>query len=103
LCENAEYIKLYYTNPTVFEPLLWTYEEDMLIEKLIEDFESNQAMFNLLLRYKGPEMFIERCIFQKKSITEGKLLDAIRKFKALNMSKLINYINGINEKNRDED
>jgi hypothetical protein len=75
----------------------------MLIEKLIEDFESNQAMFNLLLRYKGPEMFIERCVFQKKSIKEGKLLDAIRKFKALNMSKLINYINGINEKNRHED
>jgi hypothetical protein len=58
LCENPDYIKLYYTNPQVFEPLLWTYEEDMLIEKLIQDIESNEGMFNLLVRYKGPEMFI---------------------------------------------
>ena len=74
----------------------------MLIEKLIEDFESHEGMFNLLVRYKGPEILIERCMFQKKTITEGKLLDAIKKFKPLNMGKFINYINHLSDKNRED-
>ena len=75
----------------------------MLIDKLIEDFESNESMFNLLVRYKGPEMFIERCVFQRKMIEEGKLMDKIRNCKPLNIGKLMNWINQMKEEKKMRD
>lgn len=93
LCEKEEYIKLYNSNPEVFEALLWSEDEDKLIDKLIEDFRSNEKLFNLLVRYKGPEMFIERCVFLGKSLVNKELIDAIRAFKPLNLSRLNSYLN----------
>lgn len=93
LCEIQDYIKLYKSNPSVFEPLLWASDEDLLIDKLLEDFETNEQLFNLLIRYKGPEMFIERCIFLKKEIHGcEKLIEAIRNSKPLNLNRLNSYL-----------
>jgi hypothetical protein len=87
---------LYNSNPDIFEPLLWTEEEDMLIDKLIEDFKSNEGLFNLLVRYKGPDMLVDRCVFQKKDVGESKLMEAIKNSKPLNLGKLNNFLTEMN-------
>ncbi len=87
---------MYNSNPDIFEPLLWTEEEDMLIDKLIEDFKSNEGLFNLLVRYKGPEMLVDRCVFQKKAVGESKLMEAIKNSKPLNLGKLNNFLTEMN-------
>ena len=92
MCNNEEYIKLYNSNSEVFEPLLWTEDEDILIDKLIEDFKPNEKLFNLLVRYKGPEWFIERCIFLEKRMINIELNDAVKGCKPLNLSRLNGYL-----------
>ena len=40
------------------------------------------------MKHKGPDMFVERCVFLKKNIKETKLLESLMDFKPLNYGKL---------------
>lgn len=103
MCNNDEYIKLYNSNTQIFEPLLWTEEEDNLVDKLIEDFSSNEKLFSLLVRYKGVEWFIERCIFLGKNMESKDLNNAIKANKPLNMSRFNGYMASLEEKKEREE
>jgi len=50
-----------------------------------------------LVRYKGPEWFIERCIFLEKRMINNELNEAIKACKPLNLSRLNGYLSNFEE------